>query len=122
MHKLLYIILFIVTGMLFGYLAFGSSNNFNALSPQEKHARIIEERNLAIAEAQTNGDYHCCIDPVCTMCYMEANEWNDYTPGVCHCDEKLAARESACPQCERALGDDGAPACEYTNPNFDINN
>ncbi|MBL7159760.1 hypothetical protein ISS85_04745 [Candidatus Microgenomates bacterium] len=79
------------------------SDNFSSLSSQEMHQRIIKERDFAIQKAAKEGSYKCCIDPPCTMCYMEANEWNNQTAGTCACDELIAQGKDPCPQCERGL-------------------
>ena len=39
----------------------------------------------------------CCIGPPCTMCYMEANEWNNHTPGTCDCEGLIAQGKEVCP-------------------------
>lgn len=65
--------------------------------------RIIKERNHAIRKAKERGDYRCCIEPPCTMCYMEENEWNNFTPGTCACDDLIAEGKKPCPQCKNGL-------------------
>lgn len=96
---ILFIILIIGAGGY--YFLSGPNDNFEDLSVAEMHDRIIKERDVAIAKAVENGDYRCCIEPVCTMCFMEANQWNNYTPGTCACDDLIAEGKEACPQCER---------------------
>ena len=88
---------------------------FTSLSAEEMHARIISERELAISMAQERGEYGCCISPACTMCYMEANQWNNHKAGTCACDEAIARGEKPCPQCERGLIKDTGISCEITS-------
>lgn len=76
---------------------------FSKLSPEEMHQQIISQRDFAIKEAIAHGDYNCCVEPVCTMCYMEANQWNHQTAGTCDCAGFIAQGEEPCPQCQRAL-------------------
>lgn len=87
-----------------------SGDRFETLSAAEMHEQIIENRDFAIGEAMKNGDYRCCIKPACTMCFMEANEWNNHTAGTCACDDLIAEGKEACPQCQRGLGLDGEGA------------
>jgi len=87
-----------------------SSDKFESLSAQEMQQRIVDERDFAIQKAVEDGDYHCCIEPPCTMCFMEANEWNNYTVGTCACDDLIAQGKEACPQCQRGLGLNGEGA------------
>ena len=74
--------------------------NFTRLSPQEMYKTVISDRDYAINQAVLAGKYHCCIQPPCTMCYMEANKWNNYIPGTCNCDNFIARGEKPCPQCQ----------------------
>ena len=78
-------------------------DNFNKLSKNDKLQTILSLRSLAIAEAKEAGDYRCCIEPACTMCYSEANKWNNFTAGTCACDDLIAKGEEACPQCQKDL-------------------
>jgi len=104
--KIIIVILILLVGGATGYLIFVSQNpNFEDLSAEEKYERIIHERDIAIAEAKEAGDFRCCIHPPCTMCYMEANEWNNFTPGTCACDDLIAQGKEPCPQCKRGLED-----------------
>ncbi|PIU69287.1 hypothetical protein COS81_00540 [candidate division WWE3 bacterium CG06_land_8_20_14_3_00_42_16] len=76
---------------LFGYiLNYFTVINFKNLSPQQKYERIQQELNLAIHAAQSHGDYRCCINPPCTMCYLSPNPWNNFTAGTCACDDLIA--------------------------------
>lgn len=96
----------ILLGGLIGYSVFQiqtTSLDFAELSPDEKYQRVIEERDLAIQEAMSEGVYECCIEPPCTMCYMETNQWNNFQAGTCACDELIIEGKKPCPQCERGL-------------------
>jgi hypothetical protein len=80
---------------------------FEQLLPKEMHNRLISQRNYAIQQAKKRGDYKCCIEPPCTMCYMNANKWNNQTPGTCACDDLIAMGKKPCPECERGLCNGG---------------
>ncbi|MBI4059225.1 hypothetical protein HY404_03220 [Candidatus Microgenomates bacterium] len=100
-----------VNGLLLGILLAGFLFLFNFLSIakirliwQNSTARLSELtglQNLAIAQAVKDGNYHCCINPPCTMCFWQGNKWNYNTPGTCDCDAFIARGEEACPQCAR---------------------
>jgi len=77
--------------------------NFEDLSSEEMHQRIITERDFAISKAVAAGVYRCCINPPCAMCYMEANEWNNGQAGTCACDDLIAQGKEPCPQCKTGL-------------------
>ena len=112
MNKLIFTILMFLVGGFFVYLVFGiPSLNFNGLDPTEMYQRIIQERDFAINQAIIRGDYKCCISPPCTMCYMEANQWNNYTSGTCACDDLIALGEKPCPQCVRGSCEGEGSTC-----------
>ena len=85
---------------------------FATLSSEEMQERIVAERNFAILKAAEEGNYRCCIKPACTMCYMEANKWNNFTAGTCACDDLIAAGEDPCPQCISGLCEAEEKACD----------
>jgi len=87
-------------GMVISYY---SSAQFEDLSSEEMHEQIIDHRNFAIKKATASGIYNCCIGPPCTMCYMEANQWNNHTPGTCACEDLIAQGKEVCPQCKRGI-------------------
>jgi hypothetical protein len=106
MEKLFVIIFLVLIGGLGGFLFFQiqySSLSFADLNPEKKYQRIIEERDLAIQEAVENNIYQCCLEPPCTMCYLEANQWNNFQAGTCACDELIAEGKEPCPQCKKGL-------------------
>jgi hypothetical protein len=70
-------------------------------SLMEKRELVFKELYSAIEEAQEAGVYQCCIEPACTMCYLNGNEWNYGNAGTCACDEFLAKGEDPCPQCKK---------------------
>jgi len=95
--------LFLIMSVGLGYLILFRIDDFKNLSPQEMYQRIISERDYAIAQAIERGDYRCCINPSCTMCYLEANEWNNFIPGTCACDDLIAQGKEPCPQCQKGF-------------------
>lgn len=95
-----------------GLLAVYTQNtSFQNLAPDEMHKRIIEERDYAISQAMARGDYRCCINPPCTMCYMEANQWNNFKARTCACDDLIAQGKEPCPQCKRGLCGNSNGSC-----------
>ncbi len=112
MKKIIIAILLLFMGGFASFLFFRyqKTPNFNELSSNEKWQRIIQERDEAIAEVVREGVYKCCIEPPCTMCYMEANQWNHYQAGTCACDDLIVQGKEPCPQCERGLCQ-GKAAC-----------
>jgi len=109
------ILLILLIGGLSGYLIFDTYNpDFEELSAEEMYQRISEERDHAISKAIASGNYGCCISPPCTMCYMEANQWNNGQAGTCACDEFIAQGKEPCPQCQRGLIEDTGSSCEFT--------
>ncbi len=103
--KILILLLLLIAGTT-GFLAARKQNPpFETLSNEEMHQKIITQRDFAIQKAVETGDFRCCIEPSCTMCYMEANEWNNFTAGTCACDDLIAQGIKPCPQCERGLCD-----------------
>jgi len=88
------------SGMVISYYA---STQFEDLSSEEMYEQIIDYRNSAIKKATASGIYNCCITPACTMCYMEANQWNNRTPGTCACEDLIAQGKEICPQCKRGI-------------------
>lgn len=98
------IILLILFSLSFGFfLARWQNPPFTSLTLQEMPQRIIAERNFAIQKAIEAGTYQCCINPPCTMCYLEPNQWNNFTPGTCACDQLIAQEKEPCPQCQKGL-------------------
>ncbi len=104
MNKIIITILMFLIGVIAGYLVFSIQNpSFENLSLEEMYKQIIEKRDYAINQAVANGDFRCCITPPCTTCYMEANQWNNFTAGTCACDDLIAQGKDPCPQCKRGL-------------------
>lgn len=101
-YILLIILMSVFTALGFVYSK-TKDTKFADLGPQEMYDRIVKERDHAINEVKLAGNYRCCIDPPCTMCYMGANKWNNFTAGTCACDDFIARGEEPCPQCSRGL-------------------
>jgi len=95
--------IFLIIGVALSYFASFGTQSFKNLSPEEMYQTIINERDYAIGEAIERGDYRCCINPPCTMCYLEANQWNNFTAGTCACDDLIAQGKEPCPQCQRGF-------------------
>ena len=105
MKKTIILSLYLFAGLWAGWLVASMNNTvaFANLNPQEMHELLIKQRDVAIKKAKEAGDYKCCIEPACTMCYMEANKWNNHTAGTCACDDIIAQGGEPCPQCKRGF-------------------
>lgn len=73
--------------------------------------QILEDIDEGIQMEIENGNYRCCIDPPCDMCYLGHWIWDD---GSCKCDDMIANGEfdSVCPQCKKGI-EEGY--CKSTN-------
>lgn len=98
-------IVFLLVGGLSSYWFFRTQAppSFSELSSDEQLQRVIEERDFAIEKAIREGIYECCVEPPCTMCYLEANQWNNFQAGTCGCDKLIAEGKEPCPQCKKGL-------------------
>jgi hypothetical protein len=76
---------------------------FRGMKSEDMRKRIVKERDIAIAKAVKEGIYKCCINPPCTMCFMEANQWNNFKAGTCDCDNLIAQGKEPCPQCRNGV-------------------
>jgi len=81
---------------------------------------VIAGLETAIAQATKDGDYHCCIDPACTMCYL--GSWI-FEPGTCNCDEAIAKGEfdKVCPECKKGIEEGDCSSAEVIAIGCDIN-
>ena len=63
---------------------------------------VIHILRTGIETAQIDGEYNCCIEPACTMCYL--GEWK-FDKGTCFCDDavKDGRDEDVCPECKKGL-------------------
>lgn len=84
---------------------------------------VIANLRLAIASAVEKGDYHCCINPPCTMCYL--GSWI-FKEGICRCDEMIANGEfdKVCPECKKGIEEGqcsstAALGCDINKKNHD---
>jgi len=72
----------------------------NAYEPEQ----IIEQLDAAIAQAREKGNYECCIEPDCKMCYL--GNWK-FEKGTCFCDDAIVENrnDDVCPECKKGLKD-----------------
>jgi len=85
----------------------------------EKRQDVIDEMSKLIREQREKGDYGCCIEPACDMCFMGHWIWDD---GVCRCDELIAQgrTDEICPQCKRGIEEGRCRSTQQTCPFTDI--
>lgn len=100
---LTFLFLLSLSGLVGGLLWQFSKSDFKSLGAEQRYQQIITERDYAISKAVEAGNYRCCITPPCTMCYLEANQWNNFTASTCACDDLIAEGKKPCPQCLRSL-------------------
>ncbi len=69
---------------------------------EEKRESLLEQLYNNIEEAKLEGNYECCIEPPCTMCYLGNWIWED---GSCYCDRMIieGKNEDVCPQCVKGI-------------------
>lgn len=68
----------------------------------ENPDKVISKLHTAIELAEENGEYKCCIEPACTMCYL--GKWK-FEKGTCYCDDAIAEgrNEDVCPECKKGM-------------------
>lgn len=87
----------VAAAALFSIKARKNENNF-----ETRREKVLSQLYLAIEQAEIEGKYKCCIEPLCTMCYFGDWIWKD---GTCDCDGMIAKGEldKVCPQCLRGI-------------------
>jgi len=101
MKKFLIIFIFGFTfGIIIFFLAFPPLN----LIPLERMpAKINNYLHLVIEKAEKAGVYNCCVEPACTMCFLDGNIWNNQQAGRCNCADFVRQGKEPCPQCMKIL-------------------
>ena len=99
----------LILGIIAGILVASAYPNLQSYS--QRRATLINDINSEIAKSVAAGNYRCCIQPACTMCYMGDWIWDD---GICRCDDMIAQGQydKVCPQCKKGL-EEGR--CKYSN-------
>ncbi len=79
--------------------------------------KVIENLYEGIDYAKEKGEYDCCIEPACTMCYL--GHWK-FEKGTCYCDKAMreGIEEDVCPECKKGLEEGrcksvSGQACEF---------
>lgn len=95
-----YIAILVVVGATFVF--FNLSSITGGAVHNDNPEEVITNLFGAIEVAKQNGDYRCCINPACTMCYL--GKWK-YEKGTCYCDDaiKEGKGEDVCPECKKGL-------------------
>ncbi len=64
--------------------------------------KVIENLYDAIEIAEEKGEYKCCIETACTMCYL--GHWK-FEKGTCYCDDAIreGRDEDICPECVKGI-------------------
>ena len=97
MKSFLFLFLGVIVGYLFIDLVIPNLQPFDI-----RRELVIKDMNSLIEESVEKGDYRCCIDPPCTMCFLGEWIWED---GICRCDDMIAQGQDdkVCPQCKKGL-------------------
>lgn len=108
MRSVILIFLFLFFGIFIGIIFASVYPNFQSF--EERRENIIIEMNSVISQNVEEGEYKCCIEPACTMCFLGNWVWDD---GICRCDDMIAQGkdDKVCPQCKRGL-EEGR--CKYS--------
>jgi len=74
----------------------------NITKDSENPEKVIENLYDAIEVAEEKGEYKCCIEPACTMCYL--GHWK-FEKGTCYCDDAILEGrfEDVCPECKSGI-------------------
>ncbi|NOX71208.1 MAG: hypothetical protein GXO64_00730 [Candidatus Micrarchaeota archaeon] len=85
---------------------------------ETKRGMMIEHLHEEIEYAESEGNYDCCIEPACTMCYLGSWIWDD---GKCRCDDmiELGEDDKVCPECkkgshEQSCSSGNDSVCDFT--------
>ena len=101
MKKIKFTVLFLVIiAIVVGYVLV--SNYFKVKSFDKEREGIVSEIDNALNEASLAGNYECCIEPPCKMCYLGNWIWDD---GRCDCDGEIAQGnwDNVCPECKKGV-------------------
>ena len=100
MRKKRFVFLFLFIGFFIGISVVSVYPNLQSF--EKKRSNIINDMEMLIEQQTKEGNYRCCIEPACTMCFMGDWLWDD---GICRCDDMIANGEDdkVCPQCKKGL-------------------
>jgi hypothetical protein len=90
----------LLAGLLIGYVLVGAFPEFQSF--QQKRESVMAEMMSTIYGEVAEGNYRCCIEPPCTMCFLGEWKWDD---GICRCDDLIAEGDfdNVCPQCKSLI-------------------
>lgn len=104
MRKILIIFIIFFAGFSLGFLFnYFIQPPFEKLSVEKMQSKVVEYLNLAIKKSEDKGIYNCCVEPACTMCFLEQNTWNGQKAGRCNCADFIRQGKEPCPQCKKIL-------------------
>jgi hypothetical protein len=71
-------------------------------SYRQKRSDVISFMEETIKQEAEVGNYRCCIDPPCKMCFLGNWIWED---GKCDCDTMIIQdkMDKVCPECLRGI-------------------
>ena len=104
MDRRIYFFVFIVFIILISnaFLLFKLNMTGDIIKNSENPEKVIEKLYDAIDIAEQKGDYRCCIEPACTMCYL--GHWK-FEEGTCFCDDAIVEGrfDDVCPECASGI-------------------
>ena len=94
--------IFILIVLLVGAAVFFTATKTDENTLEKNREKVLSQLYLAIEDAEKTGKYKCCIEPLCTMCYLGNWLWQD---GTCDCAGMIAQGEwdKVCPQCIKGI-------------------
>ncbi len=68
----------------------------------QRRSNLLVRLDSELKEAEIEGNYKCCIEPLCKMCYLGNWVWDD---GICRCDDEIASNnwDRVCPECIKGI-------------------
>jgi hypothetical protein len=104
----LFVIILIVS---IGY--FTEKHSFKERTFEEDRAEVISEMDVVLRKAVQSGEYRCCIEPPCKMCFL--GNWI-FEDGRCDCDSLIiqGSWDEVCPECKRGV-EEGRCKLEINN-------
>jgi hypothetical protein len=69
---------------------------------EQARSGILTDINDLLEKAEESGEYKCCIEPPCKMCFL--GNWI-FESGKCDCDRFIAQGDldNVCPECRHGI-------------------
>lgn len=108
------IITIVITVIIFVLIKAQTTNDFKSKSFKDKRSQILSEIDIALKEATKSGNYKCCIEPPCKMCFLGNWIWKE---GTCNCETMIAQGQwdKVCPECKAGIKEGRCISTKTTN-------